>query len=203
MHVMTATRILLIDDHAMFRSGLRMLLATGIPATEIFEAGSLDEAMSGAPENVDIVLLDIKLNGLSGLEGIALLKRKWPQVPVLMLSSQDEPETVRQALARGAAGFVSKAETAEKIIASINGLLRGEFSRPSPADQGTAMRSLTPRQCEVLDLLHQGLSNKLIARQLSLSDNTIRRHVQDILEYFQMSSRAEAVFAARRQGLVG
>jgi DNA-binding NarL/FixJ family response regulator len=65
------------------------------------------------------------------------------------------------------------------------------------------VKCLTPRQCEVLDLLHKGLSNKQIARQLSLSDNTVRRHVQDILEYFQVASRAEAVFAARNQGLLG
>lgn len=200
---MKSAKILLIDDHAMFRSGLGMLLTMGMPGTEICEAGSLDEAISGAPDKVDVVLLDIKLNGLNGLECIALLKRKWPLVPILMLSSQDEPETVRLALTRGAAGFVSKAETAEKIIASIKLVLCGHSSRLSPEAHSAAKQSLTPRQCEVLNLLHQGLSNKLIARQLALSDNTVRRHVQDILEYFQMSSRAEAVFAARRQGLVG
>lgn len=203
MRVMTATRILLIDDHAMFRSGLKMVLNTGIPGTEIFEASSLSEAIDGTPGKVDVVLLDIKLNGLSGLEGIALLKRKWPQVPILMLSSQDEPETVRFALARGAIGFVSKAETAEKIVASINLVLCGRFPMESPAAYTTAQRGLTPRQCEVLNLLHQGLSNKLIARQLALSDNTVRRHVQSILEYFGVASRAEAVFAALSQRLIG
>jgi len=199
---MTDTRILLIDDHAMFRSGLSMVLSTALPEAKIFEAASLDEAVGSAPDSVDVVLLDIKLNGLSGLEGIALLKRKWPLVPILMLSSQDEPETVRMALARGAAGFVSKAETAEKIIETINLVLRGHFAGISPEIRSAAPRCMTPRQCEVLNLLHQGLSNKLIARQLSLSDNTVRRHVQDILEFFQVGSRAEAVFAARSQGLV-
>lgn len=199
---MTAIRILLIDDHAMFRSGLRMVLNVGIPDAEIFEANSLNAAMHGALGSVDVVLLDIKLNGLNGLEGIALLKRKWPLVPILMLSSQDDPEIVRLALARGAAGFVSKAATAEKIVEAINLVLRGHFSGLSPEAPGIAQRCLTPRQCEVLDLLHQGLSNKLIARQLSLSDNTVRRHVQGILEFFGVASRAEAVFVARRQGLV-
>lgn len=203
MAAMTTPSVLLIDDHAMFRAGLSMVISAAIPGTKIVEAGSLDEAMSSTPDDVDVVLLDIKLNGLSGLEGIGLLKRKWPLTPILMLSSHDEPETVRLALARGAAGFVSKAETAEKIVEAIHLVLRGHFSALSPATSSTALRRLTPRQCEVLDLLHQGLSNKLIARQLSLSDNTVRRHVQDILEFFEVVSRAEAVFAARRQGLVG
>jgi DNA-binding NarL/FixJ family response regulator len=202
MAAMTAPRILLIDDHAMFRAGLSLVISTAIPGTNIFEAGSLNDAISNTPDGVDVVLLDIKLNGLSGLEGITLLKRKWPLVPVLMLSSQAEPETVRLALARGAAGFVSKAETADKIVDAIHLVLRGHFSERSPPVSSTIQRRLTPRQCEVLDLLHQGLSNKLIARQLSLSDNTVRRHVQDILEFFEVVSRAEAVFAARRQGLV-
>ena len=200
---MKITRILLIDDHAMFRSGLRMVLDVGIPGAEIYETGSLDEAMTRTTDHVDVALLDIKLNGLNGLEGIALLKRKWPLMPILMLSSQDEPETVRLALARGAAGFVSKAETAEKIIDTIHLVLRGEFSALSPADRDSAQQRLTPRQAEVLNLLHQGLSNKLIARQLTLSDNTVRRHVQDILEFFGVVNRAEAVFEARRQNLIG
>lgn len=123
--------------------------------------------------------------------------------PHLMLSSQDEPETVRLALARGASGFVSKAETAEKIVASVNLALRGELSGPMPSPYSVAEKCLTPRQREVLDLLHQGLSNKLIARQLDLSDNTVRRHVQAILEFFGVASRAEAVFAARSQRLIG
>ena len=203
MATMTSPSVLLIDDHAMFRAGLSMVINTAIPGTKIFEAGSLDQAISGTPDDIDVVLLDIKLNGLSGLEGIELLKRKWPLTPVLMLSSHDEPETVRLALARGAAGFVSKAETAERIVETIHLVLRGHFSGLPPETSSPTLRRLTPRQCEVLDLLHQGLSNKLIARQLSLSENTVRRHVQDILEFFQVESRAEAVFAARRQGLVG
>jgi DNA-binding NarL/FixJ family response regulator len=200
---MPAPCIFLIDDHAMFRSGLSMVISAAIPGTTLLEAASINEATSRPPVPVDLILLDIKLNGLSGMEGLALLKRKWPLTPVLMLSSLDEPQTARQALERGAAGFVSKAETAEKIIEAITQVLGGNLPKPSPAGNSFAERRLTPRQCDVLELLHQGLSNKLIARQLSLSNNTVRRHVQDILEFFQVVSRAEAVFAARDQGLIG
>jgi DNA-binding NarL/FixJ family response regulator len=209
---MLATRILLIDDHAMFRSGLRMVLNASLPDAEVFEAGTLNEAMRDAPDLLDavldIILLDIKLPGLNGVDGIALLKRKWPQVPVLMLSSQDEPETVRLALARGAAGFISKADTADNIIALLKRILRGELAAQvaqtrDDGDVGGALLHLTPRQCEVLDLLCQGMSNKLIARQLTLSEHTVRGHVQAILGFLQVSSRSEAAFAARRRGLVG
>jgi len=203
---MVATRILLIDDHAMFRSGLRMVLDAGMPGTEMFEAGSLNEAMQLAPDMLDVTLLDLQLPGLNGMEGIALLKRKWPTVPVIVLSSQDEPETVNRVLARGAAGFVSKADTADDIVASVNMALRGEFAAladQAEGDDSTQAEHLTPRQCEVLDLLCRGMSNKLIARELSLSENTVRGHVQGILEFLRVASRSEAVFAARQQGLVG
>ena len=200
---MNAPHVLLIDDHAMFRSGLKMLISAAVTGSVIHEAGSLQDAIDNTPEGVDVVLLDINLRGLSGLEGIELLKRKWPLAPVLMLSSQSEPETVRLALARGAAGFVSKAETADHIVQAIGTALQGSpAALPDPGDVSIARR-LTPRQCEVLDLLNQGLSNKLMARRLALSDNTVRRHVQDILEFFDVGSRAEAVAAARQQRLIG
>lgn len=198
---MTAQHILLIDDHAMFRSGLNMVISMAMPLACVTQAASVEEALRAAVDAVDVVLLDIKLNGSSGLEGIASIKQRWPGAPVLMLSSQDEPETARLALARGAAAFVSKAETAEKIIEVIQQVLRGELVGEA-ARQNADERRLTPRQREVLTLLHQGLSNKLIARKLALSDNTVRRHVQDILEYFSAVNRAEAVFAARQQALV-
>jgi len=200
---MSTPHVLLIDDHAMFRSGLKLVISSAMAEATIHEAGSLQEALDYTPEGLDVVLLDINLRGLSGLEGIELLQRKWPQVPVLMLSSQSEPETVRLALARGAAGFVSKAETADYIVQAIYKVLQGTPAELPTATDAASTRRLTPRQCEVLDLLNQGLSNKLVARKLSLSDNTVRRHVQDILEFFNVGSRAEAVAVARQLRLIG
>jgi DNA-binding NarL/FixJ family response regulator len=199
---MLPPRILLIDDHALFRCGLRMVLAAGIADLEVAEAASLDEAMRSPMENPALVLLDIQLHGLSGLEGIALVKRKWPEAAVVILSSDFAPQNVRLALERGAVAFVSKAEPADKILAVIDQLRRG---RPVvPAGEGNAQRQLlTPRQSEVLDLMCQGLSNKVIGRRLNLSENTVRGHVQAVLAALQVSSRSEAGFAARRRGLVG
>ncbi|MFA6014871.1 MAG: response regulator transcription factor [Gallionellaceae bacterium] len=199
---MTPARIFLIDDHPMFRSGLRMLLAAGIPDIEISESVSLDAAMQDTQSSIDVVLLDINLKGINGIEGIALLKRKWPLARILMVSSQDDPKTVSMAISRGADGFISKTETADNIIASINQILLGQFSPALPKTISPAQRSLTPRQLDVLNLMHQGLSNKLMASQLSLSKHTVHRHVQAILDHFGATNRAEALFAARNQGLV-
>lgn len=202
---MTPMRILLIDDHAMFRTGLRMVFASGVPEAEFYEANSLVDALASQQPVIDLILLDIILKGANnqnGLDGIAPLKRKWPRAHILVLSSKDDQETARLSLSMGAAAFVSKSETAEKIIKIAQRIFEGPSHAISQAANFMMQRKLTPRQVEVLQLLHKGLSNKLIAQQLSLSDNTVRRHVQDILEFFEVVSRAEAVFAARSQGLV-
>mgnify|MGYP000235125987 FL=1 len=199
---MTVFHILLIDDHPMFRAGLSMVLGRAMPDADVGQAASVDEALSTASDPMHLVLLDIKLNGSSGLEGIGHIKRRWPAVPILMLSSHDEPETTRLALARGATAFMSKAEAPEKIMNTIAQLLRGELPLAEPIACNND-KHLTPRQREVLELLHSGLTNKVIARKLVLSDNTVRRHMQEILKYFKVATRAEAVLAARQQALVG
>jgi DNA-binding NarL/FixJ family response regulator len=207
---MLPARLLLIDDHALFRCGLHMVLAAGIPGLEVAEAGSLEEAMHCAMAAPALVLLDVHLHGLNGIEGIALVRRKWPDAAVIMLSSQAEPRTIALALERGAATFVSKAATADTILCVIDQVRRGHLPLPSsgavPLASTTAdanPQRLTPRQCEVLDLMCQGLSNKLIGRRLNLSENTVRGHVQAVLAALQVSSRSEASFAARQRGLVG
>ncbi|MCU4117877.1 response regulator [Variovorax sp. N23] len=206
---MLPARILLIDDHALFRCGLHMVLAAGIPGLEVAEAASLEEAMHCAMASPALVLLDVHLQGLNGIEGIALVKRKWPGAAVIMLSSQAEPQTIALALERGAATFVSKAATADAILGVIDQIRRGlplpSAASPTAHTPGTDApdtQRLTPRQCEVLDLMCQGLSNKVIGRRLDLSENTVRGHVQAILAALQVSSRSEAGFAARQRGLV-
>jgi len=205
MRAMPSLDILLIDDHAMFRSGMGMVLRSGMANVEVHEAGSLDEAMR-IDKTPAVVLLDIQLQGLNGLDCIALLQRKWPQVPILMLSSDGSPSTVRLALQRGAAAFVSKADTADTMVAAIARVLGQEPSGHLPVgttDKTSERPRLTPRQCEVLDLLCQGLPNKTIGRRLGLTENTVRGHVQALLGLLQVSSRTEASFAARRHGLIG
>ncbi len=201
---MPQKRILLIDDHAMFRSGLAVLLHSGFADLQVHEAATLDEALHSPAEAPDVLLLDIFLRGLNGLDGIALLRRKWPQTPIIMLSSDAAPQTVSQALVRGAVAFVSKENTADNILSVVRQVLGQTPQAEPPPDgvpPGEAAR-LTPRQLEVLDLLCQGLPNKSIGRRLDLSENTVRWHVQAILAFLQVSTRSEAAFAARRQALI-
>jgi DNA-binding NarL/FixJ family response regulator len=199
---MSPVQILLIDDHALFRSGLRLVLLGGLPDAQVLEAESLEQAVHDTAGPPSLVLLDIQLKGVNGLEGLGLLKQRWPGAPVVMLSSIVEPETVRLALARGAAAFVSKAETADKIIAVIRQTLVGQTPAAKESDNSQRPR-LTPRQCEVLDLLCEGLSNKMIAKRMELSEFTVRGHVQAVLSLLGAQSRSQATFAARRAGLIG
>ena len=196
-------QILLIDDHALFRSGLKLVLLGGLPDALVLEAESLEQAVRQAGQPPSLVLLDIQLKGVNGLEGLGLLKQRWPGVPVVILSSSAEPETVRLALARGSAAFVSKAETAEKIIAVIEQTLGSKQKAAPQAIEETSRPRLTPCQCEVLDLLCEGLSNKVIAKRMDLSEFTVRGHVQAVLGLLGVQSRSQATFAARRVGLIG
>ncbi len=192
-------RILLIDDHALFRRGLHMLIGEANPGAEINEAESVEQAMVLEIPPPELVMLDFKLPGVCGLEGIVPLKRRWPHAIVVMLTGLDTPEAMGEALACGAAGFVSKAASPDLMLSLItDALARGG----APIEESlSAHETLTPRQHDVLILMGQGMSNKLIARQLELSENTVRRHVQDILQYFQVESRSEVIVSARRRGL--
>ena len=202
---MPTSRLLIIDDHALFRCGLRLVLQAALPHTSIAEAASLEDAMRlDDGQLLGMVLLDIQLGGLNGIDGMSVLARKWPQVPVIILSADDTDETVREATRRGAAAFVSKAATAEHILKVLLEVASRGHAMAAPAVESddTGKPQFTPRQYEVLGLLSQGLTNKAIGRRLNLSENTIRGHVQAILLALDVDNRAEAAFAARRRGLV-
>lgn len=202
---MPPTAILVVDDHALFRSGLRLVLEADFPEAQVFEANSIHDAIHMTSIFPSIVLLDILMDGLNGLDGMALLKRKWPEVEIIMLSSDTALTTSRLALERGASAFVSKAETAKKIITIIAGILdaKGTMSALSLVEELNEITlRLTTRQYEVLDLLAKGLSNKVIARELGCAENTVRGHVQAILAFFNVTSRSEATYAAKIMGII-
>lgn len=198
-----ALSIFIIDDHALFRAGLKLILQSAFEPVHIVEAASVEALLQStqATSAPDVILLDIRLQGLSGLEAIALLHRRWPEVPVVMLSSDASSQTMRFARERGAAGFISKAEDSAQVVQALSEAL-GASGRPPLVQEPTSPALLTTRQCEVLHFLDQGLSNKSIARRLDLSENTVRGHVQAIMSALQATSRAQAVYKARQAGLI-
>lgn len=182
-----------------------MVLAAGLDRVCTYEAGSLEEALQLDDCTPHLLLLDVQLRGVSGLEGIASLKRKWPTTRIVVVSAFDLSGSVSEAVERGAVAFISKTEKPERMLQLVRSLLGGDGSQASAAGFGqteSARPRLTPRQCEVLDLLCQGLSNKMIGRRLNLSEHTVRGHVQAMLATLKVSSRSEAAFAARRLGLI-
>ncbi|WXL26196.1 response regulator transcription factor [Ectopseudomonas mendocina] len=200
------THILLIDDHALFRSGISMVLAAGMGDVKISEAESLEQALLLSDDCFDLVLLDHQLGGLNGLDGISLLKRRWPEAKVLMVSAIQDAHIQKEAMDRGAQGFINKAENPARMLELLAQVLAGHLPAPAMPTRSspstTATIRLSPRQTEVLELLCLGLPNKLIGRRLHLSENTVRGHVQAILQAMQVSSRSEAAFVARLMGLI-
>lgn len=176
-----------------------MLLQARIEDVSIVTASSLAEALQ-ITKTPDVVVLDVRLPGISGLTGMPLLRRNWPRAQVVILSSQSDEETRKQALEAGATTFISKAESGDRIVEILCGLMKGETPRRLGISREQGY--LTPRQCEVLDLICHGMTNKMIAKKLQLSENTVRRHIQDIFTFFRVVSRTEAVYEARRRGMV-
>jgi DNA-binding NarL/FixJ family response regulator len=205
---MVTINLLIVDDHALFLSGLSLVLQAGLGDVRIKEASCLEQALRGHNEPPALVLLDIQLPGIDGIEGLRLLKNCWPQVPVIMLSSVTDPDIVSQALSGGAAAFVSKADTSKKIIQVICQTLGLPAPQPQPQPVDTELQNtyhkprLTQRQGEVLGLLCEGLSNKVVARRMNLSEFTVRGHVQAIFALMHVNSRSQALVVAQRCGLV-
>jgi two-component system, NarL family, nitrate/nitrite response regulator NarL len=201
--------LLLVDDHTLFRTGLRLIVQDHPSVAQIAEAGSIAQACALALSALDLVLLDIQLPGMSGLDGLHLLRKSYPQARIVLVSASMAPDAVREARLRGADGFLPKSAGAQDILNAITLALAGqpcfppEVACPAPAClAGTASPSLTARQLDVLLLLCSGKPNKVIARDLGLSENTVRVHVAAIFSQLGVNSRSAALLQAQRWGLV-
>ncbi|MGY2489526.1 response regulator [Cupriavidus sp. CP313] len=207
---MSRARLLLIDDHTLFRTGLRLVLADSPSVAHIIEAGSVMQAVQdhgGAA--VDILLLDIQMPGLNGIEGVKVLRRHFPAARILIVSGTSSLEIIPAEVRREIAGFLPKSADAREIEEAIACCLAGGTHFSGDADAGIqpppapyAASALTPRQLEVLHQLTLGRSNKVIAYHMGLSENTVRVHVAAILNHLGVVSRVEAILEAQRRGLV-
>lgn len=197
-------RLLIVDDHALFAHGVALLVQhrLGLGAALAADVGAALRALQDQP-SIDTVLLDLQLQGLSGLEGVARLLQARPGLAIVVCSSHAGEGTRQAALARGARAFVGKAEPPDVLLAALRRALAGvPGTDPAAAAAAGTATALTARQREVLWLVAEGKSNKVIGRQLDMSENTVRNHVAAILDRLGVDSRLEAATAARRLGLI-
>jgi DNA-binding NarL/FixJ family response regulator len=209
-------RVLLADDHPLFRDGLRALIESVDDLSVIAEASTGDEAVTRALSLVpDAVLMDIKMPDLNGIEATRRIVRQNPRIMVLMLTMFEDDDSVFAAIRAGARGYLLKGARQEETLRAIRAVANGEvifgpgiaqrviqlLSRPQPAAQSPLFPQLTDREYEILDLIARRCSNAEIASRLVLSPKTVRNYVSSILDKLQVTDRAEARIAAQSAGL--
>ncbi|MEJ2514524.1 MAG: response regulator transcription factor [Gammaproteobacteria bacterium] len=212
-----AARIIVADDHPLFREALQQALGPMMPGVNFVEADSFDTLQSAVAvnEDADLVLLDLDMPGAQGFSALAWLRNQYPALPVVVVSAAGDPAVMRRAVDFGASGFIPKSSTLEAISEAIGAILDGELwlpesamgldtTEPSP-DEDLARRvsSLTPQQFRVLSMLADGLLNKQIAAELDVSEATIKAHVTAIFRKLGVRSRTQAAVAARRISDIG
>ena len=210
----TSIRVLIVDDHAVVRSGLHLLLDADDDITVVGEAGDVRTAVFEAREKKpDVVLMDVVMPGPSGIEGVPLVLEEAPDAKVLVLSMQDDPRYVREAFAAGASGYVLKEAADAEVVAAVHEVARGgRYVNPAlgarlvAADAEAQAREeadpLSEREREVMRLLALGHTNQEIAKMLYISVRTAETHRAHIMQKLRLSTRAELVRYALEQGLL-
>ena len=217
-------RILLIDDHNLFRRGLRLMLVDLAPDLDISEAASCGEALALQGESFELVLLDINMPGRTGLDGLQSIKLAFPDAFIVVMSGEEDGKTVRAAIDLGAAGFVPKTSSPEVMIRALQLVLgKGIYLPPQvlmeplrpaepPPVAGTAregslqcrpsglLAGMTLRQIEVLKLALKGAPNKVIARQLDISEGTVKSHLSTVFRLLNVRNRTEALYRVAQIG---
>ncbi len=199
------------DDHPLFREALKQTIAGLLRDAELAEAGTFAQLskMLEQRDDIDLVLLDLRMPGVQGLSGLAYMRSQYPHVPVVVVSGIEERALMRRALELGASGFIPKSSPIEEMQLAITTVLSGEIWAPPGIEMNAEQDSeaealarrlttLTPQQVRVLMMLREGLLNKQIAYQLGVSEATVKAHVSAILQKLQVDSRTQAVIAASR-----
>lgn len=208
---MAAHRIVIVDDHPLFRDALRQALSDRFGDLEVSEAGSLDglsEALEDCRET-DLVLLDLAMPGVKGLSGLMFLRAQYPEIPVVVVSANEDPIAIRRSVEFGASGYIPKSLSVETIREAVQTVLEGGVWTPPDLDLDdagdgetihlvTRLATLTPQQVRVLMMLSEGLLNKQIAYKLNVSEATIKAHVSAILQKLGVDSRTQAVIAVNK-----
>ncbi|KZL18936.1 Transcriptional regulatory protein DegU [Pseudovibrio axinellae] len=202
-------RFIIADDHPLFRGAMRQTIEKQFASVKIIEAGSLDEVTAALDqeEDVDLILLDLSMPGMRGFSGLMYLRAQYVGVPIVVVSGTEDPTTIRSAIEFGASGYIPKSLGIDVIQDGVSVVLEGGVWIPpdidlNSVDEATKMAqrlaSLTPQQVRVLMMLSQGLLNKQIAYELSVSEATVKAHVSAILQKLGVESRTQAVIAAAK-----
>lgn len=213
-----ATRLLVVDDHAVVRSGLRMLLGSETDVEIVGEAATAAEAIEAAAQvHPDVILMDIGLPDLSGIDATREIKRRFPKISIVALTIHEDEEYFFKMLEAGASGYVPKRAAPEELLTAIRAAATGQvylypslakllvkdyLSQEPPADEKRNLDGLTDREHEVLMYLAEGNSNVEIAQALVISPKTVERHRENIMRKLNLHSRAELVRYAIRKGII-
>ena len=206
--------ICIADDHPLYRDALKDVLNQHFTALSVLEAGSLAQVqqLAAAYPALEFILLDLNMPGMAGLNGLVQLRQQFPQIAVAMLSAEDDKQTVLQAMAFGAAGFISKAAGRQQLVSALKQLLNGDIYLPadtfrqsvapgnSPIEhkaEQALLRGLTKKQIKVLQRMVSGESNKQIADSLCIAETTVKAHVSAVLAKLGVPSRVQAILLAR------
>ncbi len=216
MPLQAASKIIIADDHPLFREALRRAIETILPNASVAECSGLDplgEAL-GRSRDVDLVLLDLTMPGVQGFSGLIYLRAQHPEIPIVIVSATEDPVVIRRAIGFGASGFIPKSLDLDGIGNAIRTVLSGDIWAPPDIDLDATedreisdlvrrLGRLTPQQMRVLMMLSEGLLNKQIAFELTVSEATVKAHVSAILQKLGVDSRTQAVIVASRIGATG
>lgn len=207
-------KILIADDHPLFREAIHNVVADGFPGSNVIETADLDSTLELTREqdDIDLILLDLNMPGMHGLNGLINLRNESPTVPVVIISAEQDKQIVLQAITYGAVGFISKSSPRAQMTEAIEQILNGNVylpsdiirtqktqSRRSSEDAGIApelLQSLTRKQLLVLERMTKGESNKQIAYNLDIAETTVKAHVSAILRKLNVHNRVQAILSA-------
>ena len=206
--------VIIADDHPLFRDAMRQAVESLSPGCSTQTAGDLDKLRELLRQHgsADLVMLDLNMPGATGFTSLVSVRAEFPETPVVVVSAQEDPSTIRKCLDLGASGFIPKSSSPEHLMEGIRRVQEGEVWVPphidleaEPRDESseliTKLQSLTPQQMRVLTMLGEGLLNKQIAYELSVSEATVKAHVSAVLLKLGVDSRTQAVIIMNKLGL--